>query len=182
MWEQSLSVWPVSDWWFFSCVWLHWIPVQLIPENSPSREGSSHSCVSGPPQCTQPSSLCFGAERTEERTFSLLLTLIMPPPLCCVSYSLYLCNTLYYLFSFKKIFFFFGVDHFYSLYWISYNIASVCYVCIFWPQGTWDLSFLTRDWTLSPCIGRWSLNHWTAREVPIYLTFNLLVTLTQFVF
>ena len=25
-----------------------------------------------------------------------------------------------------------------------------------------------RDWTSSPCIGRWSLNHYTAREVPLY--------------
>ena len=31
----------------------------------------------------------------------------------------------------------------------------------------WDLSSLTRDWTHVPCIGRWILNHWTTREVPI---------------
>ena len=30
----------------------------------------------------------------------------------------------------------------------------------------WDSSFLTRDRTHSPCSGRWSLNHWTTREVP----------------
>ena len=29
----------------------------------------------------------------------------------------------------------------------------------------WDLSSLTRDQTHTPCIGRQSLNHWTAREV-----------------
>ena len=29
----------------------------------------------------------------------------------------------------------------------------------------WDLSFLTRDWTCTPCIGKWNLNHWTSREV-----------------
>ena len=30
----------------------------------------------------------------------------------------------------------------------------------------WDLSSPTRDRTRTPCIGRWSLNHWTTREVP----------------
>ena len=30
----------------------------------------------------------------------------------------------------------------------------------------WDLSFSTRDQTHTPCIGRWSFNHWTSREVP----------------
>ena len=34
------------------------------------------------------------------------------------------------------------------------------------PQGMWDLSSLTRDWTHIPCTARWILNHWTAREVP----------------
>ena len=36
----------------------------------------------------------------------------------------------------------------------------------FWPRGMWDLTSLTRNWIRTPCIGRWSLNHWTAREVP----------------
>ena len=39
---------------------------------------------------------------------------------------------------------------------------------VFWPRGFWDLSSPTRDWTGIPCIGRWSLNHWTAREVPAH--------------
>ena len=39
-------------------------------------------------------------------------------------------------------------------------------VLVFWPWGLWDLSFLTRDWTWTPCIGRWSLNHCTSREGP----------------
>ena len=29
----------------------------------------------------------------------------------------------------------------------------------------WDLSSPTRDQTRIPCIGRWILTHWTAREV-----------------
>ena len=33
-------------------------------------------------------------------------------------------------------------------------------------QGTWDLSFLTGINPV-PCIGKWILNHWTTREVPI---------------
>ena len=45
-------------------------------------------------------------------------------------------------------------------------ILLLFYVLVFWPQGMWDLSSLTRDHTCSSCIGRQSLNHWTAREVP----------------
>ena len=32
-----------------------------------------------------------------------------------------------------------------------------------------DLSSLIRDQACAPCIGKWSLNHWTAREVPSFL-------------
>ena len=64
---------------------------------------------------------------------------------------------------------------FLSLYWICYTIASVVYVLVFWPQDVWDLSSPTRDGTQHPCIGRWSPNHWTAREVPrpVFITKNL---------
>ena len=41
------------------------------------------------------------------------------------------------------------------------------YVLVFWPRGMWDLSSPTRDRTHTRCIGRWSPNHWTAREVPV---------------
>ena len=51
--------------------------------------------------------------------------------------------------------------------WICYSIASVLG---FWPQGMWDLSFLTRGRTHTLCVGRRSLNPWTTREVP--RTFN----------
>ena len=30
----------------------------------------------------------------------------------------------------------------------------------------WDLNSPTRDQTHVPCLERWFLNHWTAREVP----------------
>ena len=47
------------------------------------------------------------------------------------------------------------------------------YVLVFWPQGMWDLSSPTRDQTLTPCIGRPSLNHWTTREIPkVFLNTN----------
>ena len=40
-------------------------------------------------------------------------------------------------------------------------------VLVFWLQGMRDLSSPTRDRTLTPCIGRRSLNHWTTREAPV---------------
>ena len=45
-------------------------------------------------------------------------------------------------------------------------VLLLFYVVVFWPGGLWDLRSLTRDRTRTPCIGRQSLNHWTAREVP----------------
>ena len=38
-------------------------------------------------------------------------------------------------------------------------------VLIVWLWGIWDLNSPTRDQTCTSCIGRWSLNHWTARAV-----------------
>ena len=95
----------------------------------------------------------------------------LPPPhidaLCAIhSPLLTSCfhNMFRTVFNFFKDFFF-NVDHLKNLYWICYNIASVlCFV--FLPQGMWDLSPPTRDWTWTPCLGRWTLNHWTTREVP----------------
>ena len=52
------------------------------------------------------------------------------------------------------------------------TILLLFYVSVFWPRGTWDLSSLTGDGTRIPCIGRQSLNHWTASEVPESFTFN----------
>ena len=36
----------------------------------------------------------------------------------------------------------------------------------FFPGGMWDLSSQTKDWTHTPCIGRWNLNYWTTQEAP----------------
>ena len=40
-------------------------------------------------------------------------------------------------------------SHFFKhLYWMCYSIASVSYFVFFLPWGMWDLSALTKDWTL----------------------------------
>ena len=36
----------------------------------------------------------------------------------------------------------------------------------FWTRGMWDMNSLTRDQTCTPCIRRWTLNHWSTREGP----------------
>ena len=41
-----------------------------------------------------------------------------------------------------------------------------CFGLAFWPWGMWDLIPLIRDQTSNCRFGRWSLNHWTTREVP----------------
>ena len=50
------------------------------------------------------------------------------------------------------------------------TILLLFYVCFFLfffrPWGMWDPSSPTRGWTHTSYIGRWSLNHWTTREVP----------------
>ena len=52
-------------------------------------------------------------------------------------------------------------------------------VLVFWLQGMWKFSSLTRDWTHSSCIGRQSLNHWTSMEVLTFLIFNKLPLLSS---
>ena len=69
-------------------------------------------------------------------------------------------------------FFFINADHFQSLYSICHNIASVVCVLVFWPWGLWDHSSLTKDWTLTLCIGRQSLNYWATRKLPKIGTFT----------
>ena len=59
-------------------------------------------------------------------------------------------------------------DHFKNLFWICYHVAFFVYFLVFWPCGMRDLSCWTRDRTSTLCIGRPSLNHWTARKVPTF--------------
>ena len=47
------------------------------------------------------------------------------------------------------------------------TLLLLFYVLVFWPWGMRDPSSPTRDRTCTPCTGRWSLNHWTARKSPI---------------
>ena len=75
------------------------------------------------------------------------------------------------------ILFFFFLDF---LMWIMFKVFTefftillLFYVLVFWPRGIGDRCSPTRDWCspirdriCTPCIERWSLNHWTAREVP----------------
>ena len=52
-----------------------------------------------------------------------------------------------------------------SLYWM---LQYCFYFKSFWPQGMWDLSSLTRDWTHTPSVlEAQSLNHQTTNEVPL---------------
>ena len=60
---------------------------------------------------------------------------------------------------------YFDVDHF-KVFLEFVTILFLGFFFFFWPWGMWDLSSPARDWTCSPCIGRQSLHHWTAREVP----------------
>ena len=54
---------------------------------------------------------------------------------------------------------------------LDWNIWPPIYFILFFSfltalRGMWDLSSLTRNQTCVPCVGRWSLNQWTTREVP----------------
>ena len=37
--------------------------------------------------------------------------------------------------------------------WIIFSLSCLFYVLVFWAQGMWDLSSLTRNQTCAPCIG-----------------------------
>lgn len=55
--------------------------------------------------------------------------------------------------------------NFFFFFFLQY---SLFYVLVLWPWGVWDLSLLTRDWTLTPYIERSSLNHWSTGKVPLH--------------
>ena len=64
-------------------------------------------------------------------------------------------------------FFFFLMWTIFKVFIEFVTILLLFYVLVFWLRGTWDLSSLTRDQTHTRCIGRRSLNHWSAREVSL---------------
>ena len=45
-------------------------------------------------------------------------------------------------------------------------VLLLLHLFVFWPQGMWDPSSPTRDWTCMPCLGKWNLEHWTTRKSP----------------
>ena len=69
---------------------------------------------------------------------------------------------------FKEIFF--DVDYF-KVFIEFVTIQLLFCVLVSWPWSMWGLSSLTRDRTLTPHTGRWSLSHWTTRETPL-MTFS----------
>ena len=54
----------------------------------------------------------------------------------------------------------------------SVTTLLLLHVLVFWSRGTRDPNSLTKDRTRTPCIGRQSLNHWTAGEVPRAFVFK----------
>ena len=50
-------------------------------------------------------------------------------------------------------------------------IFSFSFYFLATPCSTWGLSSPTRDRPCAYCIGRWNLNHWTAREIPCLSSF-----------
>ena len=74
--------------------------------------------------------------------------------ICIALQSAFFQSEFYLFFNFFKVFIEFV------------TILLLFYVLVFWPRDMWDISSPTRDRTRTPWIGRRSLNHWTAREVP----------------
>ena len=56
-------------------------------------------------------------------------------------------------------------------------ILLLFYVPVFWPRGVCDLSFPSKGQTYTLCIGRWSLNYWTSKEVPMQSFHTVLIIL-----
>ena len=62
---------------------------------------------------------------------------------------------------FLKIFFMWTI---FKVFTEFVTILLLFYILVFWPQGMWDLSSLTRDWT--SCMKGEVLNRWIFRQVP----------------
>ena len=82
---------------------------------------------------------------------------------CSLGTQIFLFMCPFFFFFFKI---FFSYRPFFKSYWICYNIVSV--LC-FSFQAVRHLQSPARDRTHISCIGRWSLNHWTTREVPTHV-------------
>ena len=67
---------------------------------------------------------------------------------------------------------FFLMWHIFKVFVGFVTILLLFYALVFWPWVMWDPRSPTRDWTHTPCMGRWSLNHWTAMKVPFLFLFT----------
>lgn len=58
-----------------------------------------------------------------------------------------------------------------AYYFFAYLFVTYCFCFMFWFLAVRhvDLSSMARDWTVTSSIGKWSLNHCTAREVLLFL-------------
>ena len=96
--------------------------------------------------------------------------LLVPPWLPCFCLGSSLGSHIAYCWNISLVssdlwpLFFFNVDHFKSIEFDT--VLLLFYVLVFWPRGMWEHSSPARDRTCTPCIERWSLSHWTTREVP----------------
>ena len=52
---------------------------------------------------------------------------------------------------------------------LLFDVLVFSFSFFFYLKGMWDLSSLMRDQTLTPCIGRMILSHWTTRGVPMHM-------------
>ena len=64
-------------------------------------------------------------------------------------------------------FFFFEVWTIFKVFIEFITILLLFYVLGFWPWGVLDLSSPKKNWTHTPCSGKWSLNHWTIGKVSV---------------
>ena len=80
---------------------------------------------------------------------------------------------LFYFFCWLFFFLMEEISSFLKVFIEFVTILLLFYVLVFWPRGMCGLSFPTGDQTRTRCAGRWSLNHWTTREVPLLLTLYL---------
>ena len=67
---------------------------------------------------------------------------------------------------------FFLMWHIFKVFVGFVTVLLLFYALFFWPWVMWDPRSPTRDWTHTPCMGRWSLNHWTAMKVPFLFLFT----------
>ena len=87
-----------------------------------------------------------------------------------------LVSTNLFLKFFKKMIFFFLMWTIFKVFIECVTILLLFYVLFFWQRGMGDLCYPTRDGTLTPCVGRQSLNHWNAREVLVSTALEAKIT------